>query len=68
MTPKKYIGIVDAHGLQSIKDASKANRFSFEIRARSNRHRNAMVYQVELTKKQFANVKHFCHNYEPRGH
>ena len=51
---EKYIGIADAHGLESfLKYEEHQDHLGFLImRARANRQRHALVYQVELNPKQ----------------
>ena len=51
---EKYIGIADAHGLESfLKYEEHQDHLGFLVmRASANRHRHALVYQVELDEKQ----------------
>ena len=51
---EKYIGIADAHGLESfLKYEEHQDHLGFLVmRARANRQRHALVYQVELDEKQ----------------
>ena len=51
---EKYVGIADAHGLESfLKFEDHQDHLGFLVmRASANRHRHALVYQVELNANQ----------------
>jgi len=51
---EKYVGIADAHGLESfLKFEDHQDHLGFLVmRASLNRHRHALVYQVELNANQ----------------
>ena len=53
---KKYLGIADAHGIESFvsEEEYKAKPFPFQLRADSNRQRHAVTYVVELTTDRVA--------------
>ena len=52
----KFWGIADAHGLESLTCAQDSLML-LKIRAESNRHRHAVVFQAELTKSQADSLK-----------
>ena len=51
---KKFVGIADCHGLESfLPIEGNENQLGFLVmRAQANRHRHALVYQVELNSNQ----------------
>ena len=53
---KVYVGIADAHGLESFRECSGLGKtdFGLSIRATTNRHRHATVYWVVLTPDRVA--------------
>ena len=56
---KKYLGIADAHGIESFisEEEYKAKPFPFQMRADANRQRHAVSYVVELTEDRVAKIK-----------
>ena len=56
---RKYVGIADAHGIESFisEKEYKANPFPFQMRADCNRQRHAVSYVVELTDDRVAIIK-----------
>ena len=45
---KTYVGVADAHGVESFIPLEEAKLGFLELRARSNRQRHAVLYKVEL--------------------
>ena len=56
MTKAIYIGIADAHGIESIMPESEASVGILSIRADANAHRHAVVYKVELSQTQVGQI------------
>ena len=56
---KKYVGIADAHGIESFisEEEYKAKPFPFQMRADANRQRHAVSYVVELTEDRVAMIE-----------
>ena len=61
---EKYIGIADAHGLESfLKYEEHQDHLGFLVmRARANRQRHALVYQVELNDEQISAMQKVLKN------
>ena len=60
MGEKTYIGIADAHGIESIipeESADSHRKFVFSFRANANRQRHAVSYAVTLDDEGFAKVE-----------
>ena len=50
----RYIGIADAHGIESfvkLDDSNAQQVFIFNLRAQANRHRHAVFYAISLSEK-----------------
>jgi len=47
-----FMGIADCHGLESLIPIKEANPTFLQIRANANSQRHALVFRVELTKRQ----------------
>ena len=56
MTKFRYVGIADAHGIESFKQQDKGVPVVLTLRASANRQRHALVYEVFLTQKQVDKV------------
>jgi hypothetical protein len=56
---KTFVGIADAHGIESFVplEGNEKQMFYFTMRAALNRQRHALVYQVELNEEQEALIK-----------
>lgn len=61
---KTFIGIMDAHGLESFLDKNdkKTSVSILKLRADSNIHRHAFVYQVELDDQQESSAQKLIDN------
>ena len=56
---KTFVGIADCHGLESFlpMEGNEKQLGFLVMRANANRHRHALVYQVELDEHQEALIK-----------
>jgi hypothetical protein len=57
---KKYHGIVDCHGIESLVPYNQEDVTLYYIRATTNRQRHAVYYQCKLTNKQYQSVMACC--------
>lgn len=56
---EQYIGIADAHGIESfvkLSEVESSRPFIFLIRAQANRHRHALFYSILVDKATIAMV------------
>ena len=55
---KKFVGIADCHGLESFlpMEGNESNLGFMVMRASANRHRHALVYQVDLNEQQVSMI------------
>ena len=53
---KTFTGIIDDYGLESFVPKTD-NRFPFELRAVLNKHRHAVVYEIEPTKDEILTIE-----------
>lgn len=47
-----FLGIADAHGLESLIEERKVSLVILQLRAEANRHRHAVVYRVVLPEEE----------------
>ena len=63
---KKYVGIADAHGIESFLTEEKAKAEGFltiaYLRANTNRQRHAVFYTVELTQDRVDEIEKLLSN------
>lgn len=59
MTIKIYVGIGDAHGLDSFGPEDKLPAGMLVLRAQANRHRHAIVFRVTVSEGQVKKIEEF---------
>ena len=64
MSNKKqtYIGIMDAHGLESLTGKTKESAVFLSMRADCNRQRHATYFEIEVEPLVAANIVDTCQN------
>lgn len=55
-----YVGIADAHGIESFIPESEARVDLLQLRAACNRQRHAVVYEAELEEEQARPIRVLC--------
>jgi len=55
---KTYVGIADAHGVESFMDGKKGKvPVVLKLRANANRQRHALIYQMQLSDQDRSEVE-----------
>tara|TARA_Y100000004_G_scaffold139106_1_gene157861 strand:- start:299 stop:631 length:333 start_codon:yes stop_codon:yes gene_type:complete len=62
---KTYIGIIDAHGLESLSPKSEGNENFFYMRASLNRQRHSTYFEIDVEPLVAANIIDVCSNGDP---
>ena len=57
MSKKMYVGIADAHGIESFIPVDKVNVTILSIRANANDHRHALVYMAKPSESQVKKIE-----------
>ena len=60
-----YVGIIDAHGLESISKKDKENTGFLYMRASLNRQRHATYYEIDVEPLVAANIADVCSGGDP---
>ncbi len=57
---KTFSGIIDAHGLESIREKTKENMNFLYLRATLNRHRHSTYFEIDVEPLVAANIGNVC--------
>ena len=64
---QKYVGIIDAHGLETLQQKTKENAVFFYMRATLNRQRHSTYFEIEVEPLVAANIIDVCAGGDPPG-
>lgn len=61
---KTYVGIADAHGIESFIPEGSVNVMMLKMRANANIHRHALVYRITVDQSQENMINEFLQRQE----